>query len=388
MLRGIFIIFLLLSISSNAQNKQPFFPFTQAAVRAKTKHDLLKLVDSTLKIPFSDTNYSKWRSAFWAMEIMLYKSTEFKKNIPFYLKQFKYINAELQWSFLEALYTLYPGNYAQSMMHLLQEAKTNKIKALILEYLYLGKMQPKIAKEDSFRLSPYYKLFLSNRTNFAPNKYVKKSLLTSKYFLPNQIVLVSFQYKNRNQPGYLMIRTTEGKWLQNKHDKPNRFKQLARSITNMPYYLTNGNTPQGLYKITGLDSSSNNWIGPTTNLQMVMPFEETQGAGFFSKNMNEQDKYRFYQTLLGPLSNIESLWQSYHAGKVGRTEIIAHGTTIPPSFYAGKSYFPCTPSLGCLCSPEIWNEQGILSWSAQAEWISIIKKQSQLPSYLLVIEIE
>lgn len=70
-----------------------------------------------------------------------------------------------------------------------------------------------------------------------------------------------------------MIRKGDGTWLKDSSGEPFRFTQLARSITNLPYYITNGNAPQGLYKINGFDSSSNNWIGPSTNLQMIMPFE-------------------------------------------------------------------------------------------------------------------
>jgi hypothetical protein len=184
-----------------------------------------------------------------------------------------------------------------------------------------------------------------------------------------------------------MIRTAENKWVTNKNNEPLRYTQLARSITNMPYYLTNGNTPQGLFLITGLDSSNNNWIGPTTNLQMLMPYEQNNGPEFFSNRSDEIDNKKFYQTLLGPLSNIADLWQSYDAGKIGRSEIIAHGTTIPTNFYKDQPYFPCTPSLGCLCSPEIWNEDGKLVSSVQAEWIAVIKKLPQLPTYLLVIEL-
>lgn len=73
-----------------------------------------------------------------------------------------------------------------------------------------------------------------------------------------------------------------------------KIPQLARSISNLPYYLTNGNTPQGLYRITGTDISENKWIGPTTNIQMVMPFEII--ISFFRENT---DYEMYYKTLLG-----------------------------------------------------------------------------------------
>ncbi len=385
--RWIFLYFLFFAHFLNAQNSPNFFAFTQATVREKTKNELIDLVDATVKIPLVDSNYQKWKSAFWAMEIMLYKPEAFEKNIPLFLNQFSQLNAGLQWAFLEALYTLYPGVYAPSMKAILKGAKTDKIKALLLEYLHLGKIDPIISSDDSFYQSPYYQLYLLNNKPISNLLSVKESSVLNNKFLPNQYVLVSFQYKDRNSPGYLMIRTAESKWVTDKKNEPLRYTQLARSITNMPYYLTNGNTPQGLFRITGLDSSKNNWIGPTANLQMLMPYEQNNGPLFFSNPSDQLGNQHLYQSLLGPLSSISGLWQSYEAGKIGRSEIIAHGTTIPTEFYFNQKYFPCTPSLGCLCSPEIWNEEGKLVSSVQTEWITAIKKLPEQPTYLLVIEL-
>lgn len=80
-----------------------------------------------------------------------------------------------------------------------------------------------------------------------------------------------------------MIRKKNGAWLADENGKPLKFKQLARSISNLPYYITNGNTPQGLYRVTGFDYSSNEWIGPTKNVQMVLPYENNSSFFMDSK---------------------------------------------------------------------------------------------------------
>ncbi|HMP87909.1 MAG TPA: hypothetical protein PKE63_11565, partial [Lacibacter sp.] len=153
--------------------------------------------------------------------------------------------------------------------------------------------------------------------------------------------------------------------------------------TNLPFYLTNGNTPQGLYRITGLDTSDNDWIGPTTNLQLAMPFERV-AMPFFDLPGDEQETYR---RLLGPYAKFAELWESYEAGRIGRTEIIAHGTTIDPGFYAGQPYWPHTPSLGCLCSPEWWNDEGLREQSEQEAWIRWVREGLVQPRWLVVVEI-
>ena len=115
-----------------------------------------------------------------------------------------------------------------------------------------------------------------------------------------------------------------------------------------------------------------------------MPFENNP-AGFFGTDTAFEIQYNH---LLGThLQQFIGLNESYWAGKIGRTEIIAHGTTINPEFYKSQSYYPNTPSLGCLCSPEVWDEKGKCTYSSQQQWIQyIISKQIQ-PAWLIVAEI-
>jgi hypothetical protein len=87
------------------------------------------------------------------------------------------------------------------------------------------------------------------------------------------------------------------------------------------------------------------------------------------------------------IKNFPSLWEAYDAGRMGRTEIIAHGTTIDPTWYNNESYFPCTPSLGCLCSPEIWNKRGKRVKSAQQAWMDALGRNNINPQWLIVVEI-
>ena len=94
-----------------------------------------------------------------------------------------------------------------------------------------------------------------------------------------------------------------------------------------------------------------------------------------------------YKNLLGPLAKYHALMESFVAGRLGRSEIIAHGTTIDPAFYIKQPFYPNTPSLGCLCSPEIWDENGKRIFSAQMEWINELKKLRQQPVYLIVAEV-
>ena len=375
------IIFCIL-LKVSAQSDTQIFDFASKNNREKVKQELIQKINTAIELPFVEKNYIQYKGAFWAMELMLCQNNNIENKIPNWIAQLQFVTASMQWILLEYLYTIDPGRYSDLIKKNWSFLKTNKIKALALEYISAKKLDTLFLLNDSFKSSSYYRLFrILHQQNKATN------LVTSNYFLqysflPNQTVLVSFQYTDRNTPGYLMIRLSNGTWFSDASNKPYQFQQLARSITNMPYYLTNGNTPQGLYKLTGFDSSTNNWIGPTTNLQMLMPFEKDGKINFFETQNVEQE----YRELLGSLAENIKLWQSFEAGRIGRTEIIAHGTTIPTDFYKSTTYFPCTPSLGCLCSPEIWDDNGKREWSIQNEWISLLKQHQLKPNYLLVIE--
>jgi hypothetical protein len=178
-------------------------------------------------------------------------------------------------------------------------------------------------------------------------------------YLKGHNIVFSFQRKNRDYPGLVLVRKADGSFVRDSSSGfPFAVPQLARSINNLPGYITNGNTPEGIFRMKGYDVSTNGFIGPTVNVQLTMPFEKS--AGHFTDNENNLDTawdIRYYQQLLpSALQDYYPLLQSYFAGKAGRTEIIIHGTTVNPEYYRHHPYYPLTPTMGCLTSKEIWDE--------------------------------
>lgn len=382
-MRSRLIVFsLLLLLCTNSTTAQQF-SFASKRVRDSVTASLRVMVDNTVAKPVNEQTIKEWKGACWAMEMLLYKPQGLKKRISVILKSLQKQPVSFQQSFLEMLITLYPGKFKRQIQNIWQQLGSNKVKAMALEQLALSKQFPSISAGEDFYTSDYFHFY---KQRWIDEKHVlpqKKDFLDTG-FLKGQTVLVSFQYRNRDKPGCLMIRTASHEWMKDDKGHPLCFKQLARSITNMPWYLTNGNTPQGLHKITGTDVSSNNWIGPTPNLQLVMPLEEAPQL-FFSDTVQS---YNQYKKLLGPLSKYAGLYETYFAGKIGRSEIIAHGTTIPEWYYRSKEYYPCTPSLGCLCSPEIWGHNGELVSSVQKEWMILLQQLKPKPLFIVVAEVE
>lgn len=371
------ILFILLQENASAQQ----FSFASKAVRDSVTRELVKKVNAAVAKPVNEQTLKEWKGACWAMELMLYKPKGFRMKVPAIIKSLHQQPVSFQQSFLEMVITLYPGKFKKQLSGIWTKLGSNKVKTMALEQLALAKKFPDVKVDTVFANSDFYNFYKKRWLSPHP-VFPDKKIFLSREFLSGQTVVVSFQYRNRDKPGCLMIRTAEHEWLKDEKGEPYCFTQLARSVTNLPWYITNGNTPQGLHKIIGTDVSNNNWIGPTPNLQLVMPLEESPRL-FFS---DTTDSYRQYKELLGPLSGFPGLYESYGAGKTGRSEIIAHGTTIPEWYYKNKTYYPCTPSLGCLCSPEIWDASGTLLQSTQQEWVKIISKLAIQPQYLVVAE--
>src|SRR6202000_1749842 len=92
-----------------------------------------------------------------------------------------------------------------------------------------------------------------------------------------QKTIYSFQRRDRDYPGLAVVQNADGSWGRDGQGRLLVFEQLARSGPGLPYFLTNGNTPQGIYSIQGTDVAHTNFIGPTPNLQLLVPGEGDWG---------------------------------------------------------------------------------------------------------------
>ncbi len=167
--------------------------------------------------------------------------------------------------------------------------------------------------------------------------------------------------------------------------------QLARSGSNMPGYVSLGNTPQGIFRMDGFDTSKSYFIGPTTNLQLTMPFEYKASHFYQDSTLTDtvwtQEKYA--ELLPKSFKNYHPLFGTYYAGKAGRNEIICHGTTIDPVYYKNTSYYPYTPTAGCLATKEFWNVQtGFLQRSEQLLLTNAVRDGGGPLGYLIVIDLD
>jgi hypothetical protein len=399
---SIYLIFLLLLFFATeqlyAQNKYAFFKDAVQEKRNAFYKMVISSIDKTFSLTLDSTNEQQWLNAFYNIALVRYKTQKVNAKIDSVAKVINLQNDELKKGFLNLINSEYPKKYYSEVKTIFANTADAKTMAMAANYL----LQNSNAKDVAWMKQEVAQALINNPTDIILERLIQtlkhwnKKIITpslkpffDKNYLPKIIILFSFQRKDRNYPGLAMIRKADGNFYKNDSGIYFSTGQLARSLSNMPGYISNGNTPQGFFKMNGFDTSSNYFIGTTTNIQLSMPHEYNRST--INENIIDSTwTIEQYKNLL-PLSfqNYEPLYESFYAGKIGRTEIIAHGTTVDPSFYKTNSYYPYTPTMGCLTSVETWSSKtGFLQTSNQLLLTQALQKAGGANGYLIVIEID
>lgn len=391
---------------------QPVFKDAVAANRTKTYNNIVKnIITKKLSLPLTDSTEENWQDAFYAMEVLQYKQPWLLEKVKTAFNRVGKRSSGFQRALLELVYTNYQEQFLQEVSSLLEETVNAKIFAMSAEYLFSSTSREKFLKKIYLNVSSKNSFFKKDTSGFkiiegfssqileAENTLRTKTLILKNDFsqlwnndlLKQGVLLISIQRKNRNYPGIAIIRDSTGKFVTDSSGNTFSVPQLARSITNLPGYLTNGNTPQGIFRMNGFAVSRSAAIGPTENIQLMMPYETT--PQYFLKDSTITDTAwtkELYEKLLPvPLKNYHPLYGTYYASAIGRTEIIAHGTTVDPAYYKNEPYYPHTPTQGCLCTKEIWSSiDGKRTESNQQKLVDAVKKAGGANGYLIVIEID
>ncbi len=354
-----------------------------------------------LSLPLSEETEENWADAFWGMEILQYKSPFTDGRVHSAFDSIEKRSAFFQRALLELLYANYDGRFVKQVVLLMNKVTDIKIYAMCAEYIIhhsisqLPQIKPDEKKQQLVKNEKdeaiARQLFNRLRNKNKQPACIFMEDITRKDFFQNQTILFSFQRKNRNYPGIAIVRDSAGNFILDDNGNIFSVPQLARSISNMPGYLTNGNTPQGIFRMYGFAVSKSNFIGPSANIQLTMPFETTP-AHFFNDSTITDTVWteKWYKKLLpGKLKNCDAMLESFYAGMAGRTEIIAHGTTVNPEYYSGQVYYPQTPTMGCLCTKEIWSEaDGKRLYSDQEKLVNALQMAGGAHGYCVVIEID
>jgi hypothetical protein len=371
--------------------------------RASLEKDLReRVITKTFSLPLDSNTEYRYTSACDAIAQFLFANADVEKGFGKLFSYYDTLGYDTKKSFLEALYAVYPLRFKDNVQVIIEKENDPALFSLCAVYLYRCdtsinnanvlkiKMVEKFSNYDTLVILSELEKYLSYHTIFVHEKTPDIAELFRYQQNIAQKIIYSFQRYNRDYPGIAIVQNSDGSFVKDANGRLLIFEQLARSGSDLPYFITNGSTPQGVYSIQGTNVSHNHFIGPTPNLQLIIPFENTWEKYFQKKWDSSQDSLVLYKNLLPPnWRNYEPMMEAWDAGKIGRTAIIAHGTTIDPEYFKDKPFYPLTPSQGCLCAKELWNvTSGRLLMSEQFNLVSAFQSTTGNKGYLYVINLD
>ena len=350
--------------------------FVVSARRASFKKYLMeKTIQETFSGPLNQYTDYKFENACLSATQFLIKNQYTQRGFEKMFEQYYRLDNSSRLALLTAVYGIYPVTFKAQVAAVLPYERDPKLFAIAALYDYridstvsnrnrlIHQMEKQFASSSQNvllkELRSYLYRQLSDRQTPTPNIIE----LFRYQQLWRQKTVYSFQRWDRNYSGLAIVQYEDGHFARDNSGQLKVFKQLARSGSGLPYFITNGNTPQGVYRIAGARVSIDKLIGPTPTLQSVLPF---QSDSVFFRGLPYDRAGTIldnYKILLPPSwQAYRPMQESFYAGAVGRRYIVVHGSTLDASFFEGWPFYPNSPTDGCLSTLESWdpNTGGIL----------------------------
>ena len=347
----------------------------------------------------SDGEYGYETACLAASQFMI-KNKQVEAGYCNILSHWPTLQSSTKQAFLESVFGLYPGTYAPEIKKLLANEKQAKLFAMEAAYLMEKDTTPAnkgyLLKLMALRFRDYaqntvlheLRDYINNHNQYLQGPTPPIVDIFNNQKALHQKTIYSLQRWNRDYPGLAIIQNTDGSFAKDSTGKLAVFRQLGRSAGNLPYFITDGNTPQGIYSITGLRVSQNHFLGPTPNIQLVMPFEDDQAFWGDTYDSRKDALSNYLGLLPATWQNYRPITEAFYAGKAGRSAIICHGTTLNPRYFEGKPYYPISPTMGCLCAAETWNAStGKLQDSDQLRLVNTFLATPEDNGYVIVINL-
>ena len=401
-------LLILLQYDSPAQPRREdiysdFVLYKKRQLLVKDLHE--NVVGKAFLAPLDSNTEDKYEAACRAIVQFMLDNDTTQLGITQMFVQYDSLHYDTKRAMLETVYGVYPDQYIQSIQLLLAKETNPLLFAIAAAY----SLRYDTSKVNTGTIKKRIREQFPGYGNITVLVELDKYLNTIKYYkapatndlielfryqqVVKKKVIYSFQRHNRDYAGLAIVQNADGRFMRYSDGRLMVFEQLARSASGLPYFIPDGNTPQGIYSIQGTAVTYNKLIGPTPNLQLVMPYERKWTTYFHltdsAWNSTNDALWSYLQLLPPSMRTIPSLTETFYAGKLGRNSIIAHGTTIDPEYFKNKPWYPLTPTMGCLCAKELWNvSNGRLLESHQFNLVNAFTATAGNRGYLYVIDID
>lgn len=397
------LFFFLLTNTLYSQNKinqhNLYSDFAKKPNRDQYKLELKNRIENVFSTELNKNNEEIWQDLFSEVGLLLLKSDNIYKAIE---KASDYVHKgslSFQKSLAEIIITLYPNDFTKTIDYFYLTTKDPTLFSYCVHYYLISgsKSRDQLLNQTKEK----FNITNSGWKNIPQINYLIyylgddeikippiKDILANK-FIEGKTIIYSFQRKDRTFPGITIIKKPNGEFVKNENDSIFYVEQLALSVTNLPGYLSQGNTPQGIFSVVGFYNSPTPSIGPTAAVLTRIPYEVPTKLWYHSTVNNGWNIEDYKNLLPDSWKEFLPIYESYYAGKTGRRKIVMHGSVDDLSFYEELPYAPLTPSKGCLTTTEIWSEKnGKNIESNQVKLMNAFFSTGQIKGFLIVIDID
>jgi len=367
-------------------------PQATAAIRAEQSAGYNETsVSQALAKPFTRETAREWRDALWAAKLLRLNSPGVLRSMRTALGSPADLEQETLRSLLETAYgldlrafrfeaatiaeqTTSPKLFAMASLYTARAATPDNFESVRRRRLATMKKKFPAWRDDPILAVLHHDLqvgrFSRGRTHpddtsASIARHDLKAFF-SRDFASGHPVVYSIHRTNRDQQGVVIVRDPNGRFIRTEFGNVWSVGHLARSMSNLPGYITNGNTPQGVFAIVGVDVTRNRVIGQTPFLETVLPIEANVAQFFHEPDLRGTSwTAELYRNLLPGTNEPDAkswrdffpVYEAWFAGVAGRYAMLAHGTTVNPLYYEKQPWFPNTPTIGCICAKEIWDPE-------------------------------
>jgi len=350
----------------------------------------------------SRSNEKVWSSYLREIDLAIYRDSLLLLTLDKNIGYLQNGSSQFQKKYIESLYIFSPMKYKEEVEIIADNTSSEMVFTISVNYLLnidksteavakcINLMKEKFSKWESSPVLVSLHFDLANRIRIDTLKTPSIQALLNHNFQDGKTIIFSFHRKDRSYPGLTFIKNPDGNFVQNEDGSIFSIPQLARSVSNLPGYVSQGNTPEGIYSIVGFYITPTESIGPTPIVLTRIPFEVSPKLFYHDESKDEIWRRSSYASLLPEeWKNYFPIFGAFNAGKSGRKLIVMHGSTDDLSFYKNEPYYPLSPSKGCLTSIEIWDEKsGRPIRSDQAELMNAFFSTEKLEGFLVVVDID
>ncbi len=393
-------LFLLFTVTLFSQNQ-----INQAKLRSNYalensrnifRANLNSQIEKTISTQLNRASEKTWISLFWEVGLQLYKTDKVYTAIKLASNYAPSGSIKFKRAIVEVIITLYPNDFAETVDKLYRTTTDPTLYSYLVHYYsnkksfskteYITETKNRFPKWERV---PQLKFLIYNLEEDSTSTPPLKEIL-SNVFIEGKTIIYSLHRKDRRYPGITIIKKPNGEFVRDNKDSIFYVKQLALSASNLPGYLSQGNTPQGIFSVVGFYNSPTPSIGPTAAVLTRIPYEVPIKLWYHNTVSKSYWDIKDYRNLLpNSWQDYLPIYESFYAGKTGRRKIVMHGSVDDLSFYDTLPYFPLTPSKGCLTTTEIWSDStGKNIRSDQAKLMNAFFSTKQLKGFLIVIDID